>query len=75
MKSVKGWKEKFMIISMMNFKGQLIDEIKTEITEWVYNTRVIRKNKLFLQVFFDVASIYGIRMLTESLEEMISRNK
>jgi len=64
-----------MIASTMSFKGQLIDETKTEITEWVYNTRVIGKNKLFLQVFFDVTSIYRIRMLTESLEEMISKNK
>ena len=64
-----------MISSVLNFKGQLIDESKVDINEWVYNIKIISKNKQFSQVFFNVASIYGIRALTKSLDDVISKNK
>jgi len=53
----------------------MIDKEKTDIAEWVYSPRVIRQNKQFSQVFLDIASIYRIRALTKSVEDVIRQNK
>ena len=36
-----------MITSVLDCKGRMIEEEKIEISEWVYNPRIIGKNKRF----------------------------
>jgi len=59
-----------MILAAVNKDEKMVNE-KDVINEWIYNPYVIGKEKKYSQIYFDIASINSIRVLTMHQEKRI----